>query len=215
VSPTVGVSVASIPPRGPMLAKALSSVCRQTRPADQIIVHVDRKAVGAAEAKNTALQAVTTDWVAFLDDDDELLPHHLEHLLAVAESTGADLVYPWFQGCNSEGIFAAPDENGTLVSPAGLAFNQAIHPDYLRTAGNFIPTTVLVRTDLVRQVGGFVPKGDLHANPCDDWGLWIRLLDAGARFVHLPEITWQWNASPYHTSGRPWREVPIYAGHPE
>lgn len=211
MTPTVAVSIPSIPPRAQMLARALVSVCRQTRLVDQISVHVDHAGEGAAAAKNRALEAVTTDWVCFLDDDDELLPHHVDHLLDYAVEQDADLVYPWFQGINSTDLFRIPNEQGEIVNPAGVPFDPVVHREWMRTHGNWIPVTVIARTSLVKQVGGFVVKGSLDTDTCDDWGLWERLLDAGARFAHLPEITWQWNGHPAHTSGRPWRTLPAYA----
>lgn len=216
--PTVGVSIASIPPRAALLARALASVCAQTRPADQIVVHVDHIGVGAPDSKNAALRAITTDWVAFLDDDDEFLPQHLEHLLATAEATGADLVYPWYQGINM-GIFHITDAAGTLRSPFNVPFRQE-HADLILSGDNFIPTTVLVRTELAQRVGGFGltatagPHDNIQGDTGDDRVLWGRLLNAGAQFVHHPEITWTWNGHSddpgAHTSGRPWRTINEY-----
>lgn len=203
--PTVGVSIASIPPRKDMLARALASVCAQTWEPDQIVVHVDHEGVGAAAAKNRALAAITTDWVAFLDDDDEFLPRHLELCATFGNETGADLVYPWFTGINSDGLFGVPNEMGTIVSPLGQAWIDEIHIPYIRAAGNFIPTTTLVRTEIAKQVGGFVGREGTDAG--DDFGLWIRLLDAGAKFAHLPERTWRWNGHGAHTSGQRWKDV--------
>jgi glycosyltransferase involved in cell wall biosynthesis len=216
--PTVGVSIASIPPRAPLLARALASVCAQTRPADQIVVHIDHEGVGAPDSKNAALAAIATDWVAFLDDDDEFLPQHLEHLLQTAEETGADLVYPWYQGINM-GIFHIPDELGNLRIPLGIPFRQ-VHADMILAGNNFIPTTVLVRTQLAQEVGGFAvsgargPHDNIEGDTGDDRALWQRLLNAGAKFVHHPEITWEWcghdGVSGAHTSGMPWRRFPAY-----
>lgn len=206
---TVGVSIASIPPRARMLARAVTSVCRQTRLADQISIHVDHDSVGAADAKNAALQHIETDWVAFLDDDDELLPIHLEHLLACAEETGADLVYPWYRGINWKDLFSIPDGAGNMVTPEGQPF-LPLHADFIRAHGNFIPSTVLARTEAVKAAGGFRVMGSLETDTCDDWGLWIRMLDNGAKFVHLNEVTWTWNGHPAHTSGRPWATVAAY-----
>lgn len=216
--PTVGVSISSIPPRAPLLARALASVCAQTRPADQIVVHVDHVGVGAPEAKNAALRVVTTDWVAFLDDDDEFLPQHLEHLLATAEESGADLVYPAYVGINTE-IFHITDDTGTLRVPLGIPFRPD-HADLILSGDNFIPTTVLVRTALAQQVGGFGlsatagPHDNIAGDTGDDRVLWARLLNAGAKFVHHPERTWRWNSHAddpgAHTSGRPWRTINEY-----
>lgn len=208
---TVGVSIPSIPPRAQLLARALTSVCRQSRPVNQISVYVDHDGIGAAEAKNAALGAVNTDWVAFLDDDDEFLPHHVAHLLAVAEDTKADLVYPWYQGINV-GLFAIPDPTGNLVTPHGQPFTDE-HAEWIMTNRNFIPVTVLARTELVKDVGGFVAVGDANVDTCDDMGLWQRMLKAGATFVHHPEVTWQWNGHGGHTSGRAWKDVAHYAGY--
>src|SRR3546814_10980394 len=64
-------------------------------------------------------------------------------------------------------------------------------------ANNYLPVTVLVRTDKFIEVGGF-PELNTEAWPfpaCEDWGLWKRLRDSGAVFSLLAERTW---ASPWH-----------------
>jgi len=33
----------------------------------------------------------------------------------------------------------------------------------------------------------------VNGDPCEDWGLWLALLDAGAAFSHLPQRTWIWH----------------------
>lgn len=216
--PTVGVSIASIPPRAALLARALASVCGQTWPPDQIVVHVDHESAGAPKAKNRALAAVTTDWVAFLDDDDEFLPRHLEALAVCGNETGADLVYPWYEGINTE-LFHIVDDDGQLRVPFGVPFRQE-HADLILSGDNFIPTTVLVRTALAKKVGGFGvsvtagPHDNIDGDTGDDRVLWARLLKADAKFVHHPERTWRWNShvndAGAHTSGRPWRTIREY-----
>jgi len=57
---------------------------------------VDRSREGAAATRQRALTEVRTEWVAFLDDDDEFMPHHLLSLITHASATGADFVYSWF-----------------------------------------------------------------------------------------------------------------------
>src|SRR6185312_1998528 len=44
----------------------------------RVIRHSENR--GAAAARNTAIAAAESDWLAFLDSDDEWLPHHLAHL---------------------------------------------------------------------------------------------------------------------------------------
>jgi glycosyltransferase involved in cell wall biosynthesis len=174
----VTVVIPSIPPRRDFLAEAFASVLAQTRSPDAISVVIDHHHEGPAVTRNKGLFSVQTEWVAFLDDDDLLFPRHLERLLAHAEETEADLVYPWFWPSNG-------------IDPLGW-FAEPFDPIVLRRE-NYIPVTTLVRTDLAQKVGGF-PRAlcDEWPRPFEDHGFLVRLLDAGAKFEHLPEVTWLW-----------------------
>lgn len=183
--------IPSIPPRtGTYLHRALDSVLQQDRPVDAISVSVDHERLGSARNRTRALSGVGTQWTALLDDDDEWNPDHVRLLLDHARATGADLVYPWF---------TVPSGFDPWPHREGQPFDEA----RLRTE-NYIPITVLVRTELLWDAGGFTPKDpDNPQSLCDDWGTWERLLAAGARFEHLNRRTWLWHWHEHHTSGRP------------
>jgi glycosyltransferase involved in cell wall biosynthesis len=192
---SVTVVTPSIPSRREMLLEAMASVDEQTlAPAAHIVV-IDHAGIGGETTRNQGLDAVRTEWVAFLDDDDRFLPQHLERLVAHQQATGADLVYPWFE---MDGI---TDELGWFGW-----FGKEFDGDVLRTS-NYIPSTTLVRTSLAREVDGF-PTLESKAWPFDhsaDWGFLLRLLDAGAIFSHLPEKTWIWRRWRGNLGGRNWR----------
>jgi hypothetical protein len=61
---------------------------------------------------------------------------------------------------------------------------------------------VLARTQLLQDIGGFKNFPGAQWSTCEDWYTWLRLLDAGATFVHLPERTWVWNHHGQNTGGR-------------
>ncbi len=186
-STDVTVVVCTIAPRAHHLARALSSVIGQTEKPGAIVVSYDWEHGGHAYNRNKALESVTTDWVAFLDDDDVLLPHHLETLCRVANETDADLVYPWHEIRNEQGTLL-----GDLLNGHGKPFDE----EELRR-NNFIPVTVLAKTEQLRYARFPVSGPGEPWWKCEDWGCWIRMLDNGAKFVHTPEITWQW----WHWSG--------------
>jgi glycosyltransferase involved in cell wall biosynthesis len=206
--PTVGES------RKEMLARAIASVEAQTVPVE-LVVEEDTEFTGsfrpggASTTRNRALERVQTEWVTFLDDDDTLYPDHVEHCLGCARENDADLVYPWFDGPNSSGILFAP-KDGKPVTPEGLEFGEEQRECLMRDAEwyggkdlwNFVPITVLVKTELVRKVGGFPICGtDEWPHPnCEDHGLWIKLLREGAKFAHLPERTWMYHVHGKHLS---------------
>ena len=138
---------------------------------------------------------------AFLDDDDEFKPGHLTKLVRHADKIGADVVYPWFDLLIG-GVLR--NDRKVLTINGRDAFEEPFNPDALQK-NNFIPVTALVRREMFLQVGGFPsPNTSEWPHPdCEDWGLWLRLRDAGAVFSHLPERTWIWRWHMKSTSGRP------------
>jgi hypothetical protein len=187
----ITVVIPSIPPRAHMLNNALTSVYRQTLAPKEIIVEMDPDHTGAAATRTRGLMKVTTEFVAFLDDDDELEPNHLELLAAKQTETDADLVYPWFTnvgGHDPLGAFGRPFDAFAI------------------TFANYIPITVLARTSMVVAAGGFSnapPEmvADLNGATCEDWVCWLAMLELGAEFVHLPARTWKWHHHGRNTQG--------------
>ena len=197
VIPTIGGD------REDMFGRAVASAQAQTRPCE-ILAQVDRDREGAATTRNRALEHVDTEFVAFLDDDDELLPLHLEVCVAALRQQRADLAYPGMIAVGGRDPLACP-VNGVLVNPFGVPFGpeQAHH---LRTVGNFIPITYVARTAAVKAVGGFPqPVADRSKGSGrieEDYGLLLKLLQAGARFVHVPVRTWRYHFHDTNTGGR-------------
>lgn len=205
---TIGVAVPSIPVRPNELARALASVCAQTRLPDAISVAMDYGHEGAAVTRNRAWRALgDVDFVAFLDDDDEFEPFHLAVLLASALETGADVTYAWTTvagGWDPLAINGKPAE--------GHPFDDEAR-EWLLNSGNFIPVTTLVRRSALEAVNGFPKPGSARwaHESNEDWGCWQDLLRAGFTFHHVPGVRswiWHWDLmtpeSIGNTSGRPW-----------
>jgi glycosyltransferase involved in cell wall biosynthesis len=206
VTPTVAVCVPTIPTREHYLRRAIESIGAQTRQPDRVQVVADVDSRGAAWTRNQAWRDVDAELIAFLDDDDEWYPQHLERLLD-AFNDDVDLVYPWFDLPHGVDPLAVR-VGDAYVSPYGLEFGDD-HRKHILTEGNFIPITVLVRRSLLEQVNGFPQPGSERwpHDHCEDWGCWQDMLRAGARFRHVPERTWVWHWHGQNTSGRPWRRV--------
>jgi hypothetical protein len=189
----ITVVIPTIPGRGSMLDRAIESAAAQTLTPAAIIIELDDTGTGAAATRNRALEKVTTPWVAFLDDDDELDPSHLLTLATAQLSTGADLVWPWFRVHGGTDPF--PGHRGRQWDPADP---------------HQIPVTLLARTDCLRAVDGFrtIDDGpvDRHGNRAgEDFDLWLRMAAAGAVFHHVDEVTWTWHHHGANTSGLPSR----------
>lgn len=210
---TVAVAIPTIPGREALLDRALTSVHAQRRRADQIVVERDSERAGAWAARNRALERVTTDVVAWLDDDDTFKPNHLMACMRVMEQSPSlpNLVYPIPKMVGGRDPAAVTHQGRFPVSPWGLRFTSE-HAAHIRVRGSFIPMTHLVRTECVRRIGGFRPgyvvDGGRYRGEDEDY--LIRLLnDAAARhrapqdtFEHLPTATWYWHVHQAHTAGR-------------
>ena len=169
---SVAVITSAIPERLDLLAECLESVRSQTRQPDEHLICIDYGHRGTSHTLNRALAGVTSDFVAVLQDDDTAYPNHLEVLLGNCD--GVDVVYP---RCDADWpvVNLNADFNARLLKYC-----------------NYIPATALIRTDLLRAVGGW-PDADW-----EDHELWKVLVDAGARFRKVNQVTWH-----YRRHGRP------------
>lgn len=209
---TVAVVIPTIPGREAFLEVARQSVLNQDRKADQLIVERDSERTGAWAARNRGLARVTSDVVAWLDDDDCLDHHHLKVCMRVMEQSPFRplLVYPRPKMVGGTDPTAVTHQGRFPVSPWGLRFTQE-HAEHIRQVGSFIPMTHLVLTDAVRAVGGFRPGyavGGRYRGEDEDY--LIRLLDHAEKtghrvqdaFEHLDAKTWFWFKNPASTAGR-------------
>lgn len=177
------VCTPSIPDRTELLLQAMRSVEAQEQgPPAFHLVAIDHHRTGPAEARNRLAQAARTGWLTFLDDDDVWHPHHLRTLWAQASTGDYDVVY------------SLADIEGR---PGWDPQQDTFDADRLRRV-NYIPLAGLVRAELFHEVGGFPTDDRLY----EDHGLWLRLLDAGARFHCIPERTWSYRFGDWDSRSR-------------
>ncbi len=143
---------------------------------------------GPGPARDTALAAISTDWIACADADDVWRPGKLEaQLRALDRSPEAVL-------CFGAAEIVGPDGRATgerwATLPAGV-----LEPGFLGAAlyeSNPIPTSsVLVRREAVLAAGGFTGPP-----LCEDWSLWLRLVERGGSFVCAPDAVISYRRHP-------------------
>jgi glycosyltransferase involved in cell wall biosynthesis len=200
---SVTVCIPTIPGRERDLGRAIKSINIQDWRDVETAVFPDHDYRGPAYARNYMVDRARTEWIAFLDDDDYFLPHHISTLVLAAEESGADLVWPWFR-----------------VDGGTDPFPQNRGRQWDREDPHLFPITVLVRRSVIREVGGFdygvpmedpnEPGGGRMVNG-EDWRLWLRMSEAGARFHHVDEVTWVWRHHGRNSSGLPEMARSLYA----
>jgi glycosyltransferase involved in cell wall biosynthesis len=118
---------------------------------------------GVAAARNLAIAQATTDYVAFLDDDDRWYPQKLERVASVARKhPEVALFYSRFDVVNSKGeVLWRPH----VKRVRGDGYRALLSSNFIANS------TVVARRDRMNEVGGF----DVTLRGCEDWELWVRL----------------------------------------
>ncbi|MEU1272966.1 glycosyltransferase family 2 protein [Streptomyces sp. NPDC005799] len=180
-----------------MLDRAVASVKNQLLPAADISIAIDEDVDGAAVTRQRALDAVKTEWVAFLDSDDWFYPEHLRVLAAGARIFKADYIFSYFMVHFPDGKpWPANDPLGHF----GRQFNPA--------KPHQTTITHLVRTELAKSIGfreppeGALINGERYG---EDFQYTVECARAGAKIVHVPRRTWAWCHHGANSSGQPGR----------
>ncbi|MHC5001133.1 MAG: glycosyltransferase family 2 protein [Planctomycetota bacterium] len=179
------------------IARAIESVLAQTRPADEVIViddgssdgtgdvvrsfgdkviFIQQENAGASVARNAGIEAATSDWIAFLDADDEWLPEKLriqsQHL-----SRNPDLRWTTanYYRCHCEQDHQyVPDMSESQIHICQNYAVGEIFEDYLRTYPKGVKghtDTMLIHRDLLKEAGLFLPA----QKRMNDVDLWFRI----------------------------------------
>lgn len=198
-TPEITVVIPAHPARveNGMLDRAVASVKAQLLPAADISIAIDETGEGAAATRQRALDAVTTEWTAFLDSDDWLYPEHLRVLAAGASLFKADYVFSYFM------VHFPNGKPWPANDPLGH-FGKWFDPQHPHQT----TITTLVRTDLAQAVGfREVPEGQTINGERygEDFQFTVECAQAGAKIVHVPRRTWGWCHHRGNSSGQPGR----------
>jgi hypothetical protein len=146
------------------------------------VIHIHRPESTLAEARNEALDAVTTPWVVQLDADDELeggFGAYIER--AHVMHPYADVLVPQVRYIHPDG---AP---GLAHWPRVAGHTETGHEcgaDCL-PLGNWVVVGAVVRTDLARKVRW--EEWPVY----EDWSFWLGCHQLGASFVRAPDAVYR------------------------
>jgi glycosyltransferase involved in cell wall biosynthesis len=173
------------------IARTISSVLAQTTKPDEIIIvddgstdntaseikkfadsvtYIHQQNAGASVARNTGIEHAKSDWIAFLDADDQWLPTHLQCQHQILERNPQ---LAW-STANFEICFCNDNKSQIKLDP-DISKNLLAGKDYFENyfeafiAGSTGWTgTMLIKKNALKECGMFTP-GQPVANDLDMW----------------------------------------------
>tara|TARA_B100000989_G_scaffold291707_1_gene266555 strand:+ start:2716 stop:3534 length:819 start_codon:yes stop_codon:yes gene_type:complete len=139
----------------------------------KIKLNIIKKNIGLALALNSALNLVTTKWVARADSDDINMINRFEKQIEIAKNN-YDVI-----GSN---ILEVDQNNKYLKLEKKMPITNNEINKYLKTRNPINHMTAFYKTDLVKKVGGY--PNFYHR---EDYGLWMKLHHYGAKFYNISE----------------------------
>ncbi len=132
-------------------------------------------------ARNAGLAFARGEYAFVLDADNAVYPSGLGALvMALDGEPEAAIAYGMLQSFDAGG-------------PRGLVSYLPWEPERLH-AGNYIDAMAMVRTSILRRIGGYATDRRLHG--WEDYDLWLTLAELGYRGVLVPSIVGRYRVSP-------------------
>lgn len=141
----------------------LSILIEYTHKDARVKLLINDRNIGLAMSLNRAIEVAQGEYLARMDADDISKPERLERELEYLIKNELDVV-----SCVADKI----DENGNVWGEIKPFNNRSeVIKDLLEIQNVIIHPTVLMRTDIIKSVGGY-----RNFPSCQDYDLWLRLV---------------------------------------
>lgn len=150
---------------------------------NNVQVHFSQKNENISVASNHAFKLASGDFVALMDNDDELTKDALYEVVKALQSKDVDFIYS--------------DEDKLELS--GEYTDAHFKPDYspdMFMSHNYMSHLGVIRRDLIEKVGGW-REGFEGAQ---DYDLYLRVLEHTANIAHIPKVLYHWRKVPGSTA---------------
>ncbi len=152
---------------------------------DQIHVTYRKKNGHISEASNTAISLAKGEFIALIDNDDTIEKDSLYYVVeALNQNKKLDMIYSDEDKIDFKGNYMEPH------------FKPDYSPDTLMGV-NYICHLCVLRTSLVRKIGGFRKAYD----GSQDYDLFLRITEKTKEIYHIEKVLYHWRQTATSTAG--------------
>ncbi len=131
--------------------------------------------VNISEASNVALQLSSGDYIALMDNDDELTVDALYEVAQVINQSNAEFIYSDEDKLELNGRYSDPH------------FKPDFAPDMFLSQ-NYLSHLGVVKKCLIDEVGGWT----VGLEGAQDYDLYLKVLELTDKIVHIPKVLYHW-----------------------
>lgn len=166
------------------------------------VVKLDKN-YGISGNTNKALELSKGDFIGLLDHDDTVEPDLLYEIVTTLQDKNVYMVY------TDEDKIVKPNKNKQLFTNSNPIFKPDFSPDLLRSH-NYITHFTVIKSDVVKEVGGFDSKYD----GSQDYDLFLKSIEKiqerKGRIEHVPRILYHWRMTENSTAENPESKLYCY-----
>jgi GT2 family glycosyltransferase len=141
------------------------------------------KNLNISGASNEALALTTGDYIALMDNDDELTPDALYEVVKTINEKDAEFIYSDEDKLEMDGSFSEPH------------FKPDYAPDMFLSQ-NYISHLGVIKKSLIDEVGGFTQG----LEGSQDYDLYLRVLEHTDKVQHISKVLYHWRKVPGSTA---------------
>ena len=134
-------------------------------------------------ASNEALSMASGEYVALMDNDDEITPDALYEVVKAINEQNAEFVYSDEDKLDMDGRYTEPH------------FKPDYAPDMLMSQ-NYMSHLGVIKKSLVDEVGGWT----IGLEGAQDYDLYLKVLELTDKIVHIPKVLYHWRKIPGSTA---------------
>ena len=149
----------------------------------QIKIVYLKENVNISEATNAALELASGDYIALMDNDDELTVDAFYEVVKVINRSNAEFIYSDEDKLELDGSYADPH------------FKPDFAPDMFLSQ-NYLSHLGVVKKSLIDEVGGWT----VSLEGAQDYDLYLKVLELTNKIVHIPKVLYHWRKLPGSTA---------------